>query len=82
VLPQSRIERFLTDGQQSLARFGVPAKTVIRSGGLLPAVQEEMQNEQHDLVVLGAPLPDRHGQVDLAVNRSERSFQRLKTARS
>ena len=65
-LPQSRIERFLTDGQLSLARFGVPAKTVIRSGGLLPAVQEVMQDEQHDLVVLGAPLPDRHGQVDFS----------------
>jgi sulfate transport system ATP-binding protein len=64
-LPESRIERFLRDGQQSLARFGVPAKTIIKTGGLLPAIQEEMQTEHYDLVVLGASLPDRHGQVDL-----------------
>jgi sulfate/thiosulfate transport system ATP-binding protein len=64
-LPESRIDRFLKDGQQSLERFGVPAKTMIKTGGLLPAIQEEMQTESYDLVVLGAPLPDRHGQVDL-----------------
>jgi sulfate/thiosulfate transport system ATP-binding protein len=64
-LPESRIDRFLKDGQQSLARFGVPANTIIKTGGLLPAIQEEMQTEHYDLVVLGAPLPDRHGQVDL-----------------
>lgn len=64
--PQSRIDRFLKNGQQSLARFGVPAKTTIKTGGLLSAVQEEMQNEYYDLVVLGAPLPDRHGQIDLS----------------
>lgn len=65
-LPQSRIDRFLKAGQQSLARFGVPAKTMIKTGGLLPAVQEVMQNEPHDLVVLGAPLPDRHGDIDFS----------------
>jgi sulfate/thiosulfate transport system ATP-binding protein len=64
--PPNRIERFLTDGQQSLARFGISAEAKIKSGGLLPAVQEVMQQDPHDLVVLGAPLPDRHGQVDFS----------------
>jgi len=62
--PPKRIERFLKDGQQSLARFAVPAKTLIKIGELLPAVHEVMADEPHDLVVLGAPLQDRHGQVD------------------
>lgn len=62
--PPSRIDRFLTHGQQSLARFAVPAKTIIKPGGLLPAVQDVMQDDHHDLLVLGVPLPDRHGQVD------------------
>lgn len=62
----SRIDRFLKDGQQSLARFAVPARTLIKTGGLLPAIQDVMREEPHDLVVLGAPLPDRHGQVDFS----------------
>jgi sulfate transport system ATP-binding protein len=64
-IPPSRIERFLQDGQKSLARFGVSAHTMIKAGELLPAVQGEMQKDPFDLIVLGAPLPDRHGQIDM-----------------
>lgn len=64
-IPQHRIDRFLNDGMQSLARFGMDAKTTIDRGELLDAVQKEMQDEPYDLVVLGAPLPDRFGQIDL-----------------
>jgi sulfate/thiosulfate transport system ATP-binding protein len=64
-LPQSRIDRFLKDGQKSLLRFGVPAKPLIKKGSFLSAVLEETNTENYDLVVLGAPLPDRHGQIDL-----------------
>ena len=63
---QSRIDRFLKNGQQSLARFGVTAKTSIKEGGFINAVQDEFQKEPYDLVVLGAPLPDRQGHVDLS----------------
>ncbi len=63
--PEIRIERFLADGQKSLMRFGVPAQTRIRKGGLLAAVKEEMKNEDYDLIVLGAPLPDQQGQFGL-----------------
>jgi hypothetical protein len=65
-LPPSRIDRFLSAGQQSLARFAVSSKTLVKTGGFLPAVQDVMREEPHDLVVLGAPLPDRHGQVDFS----------------
>ena len=63
---QSRIDRFLTGGQQSLAQFGVAAKTMIKEGGLLTAVQDEIAKEPYDLIVLGAPLPDRQGHVDFS----------------
>ena len=55
----TRIERFLANGQKSLARFGVPAKTLIRKGDLLQIVQNEIKENQYDLVVLGAPLPNQ-----------------------
>jgi len=62
----NRIDRFLKDGQQSLARFAVPSQTLIETGRLMPAVQKVLQKETHDLIVLGAPLPNRHGQVDFS----------------
>ncbi len=54
----SRIERFLSDGQKSLALFGLDSQTRIRKGGLLHAIQEELSMGDYDLVVLGAPLPN------------------------
>ena len=63
--PKNRVERFLVGGQNSLARFGVVSKAKIKSGALLPAVQDEMQEAEYDLVVLGAPLPDQQGQPGL-----------------
>jgi nucleotide-binding universal stress UspA family protein len=56
--PPSRIERFLANGQKSLALFGVDSRTRIRKGDLLTAIHEELNMEDYDLVVLGAPLPD------------------------
>ncbi len=55
---RKRVERFLSGGQSSLVRYGVPAETKIKTGGLVAAVQEEMKNGAYDLVVLGAPLPE------------------------
>jgi len=63
--PKNRVERFLAGGQNSLARFGVSSQAKIKSGALLSAVQEEMQQAEYDLVVLGAPLPDQQGQPGL-----------------
>ncbi len=61
----TRVERFLKDGQNSLARFGVPSNTLIRQGDVLSAIQTEMQQQDYDLVVLGAPLPGRSGHFEL-----------------
>ena len=60
-----RVERFLRDGQNSLARFGVQSEIRIREGDILPAIQAEMQGQGYDLVVLGAPLPGRSGHFEL-----------------
>ncbi|MDY6845832.1 MAG: ATP-binding cassette domain-containing protein, partial [Chloroflexota bacterium] len=64
---ETRIERFLTAGKNSLSRFGVNANIQIRKGHLISAIQEEMKNEVYDLVVLGMPLPDASGKPDLHV---------------
>jgi len=56
--PPSRIERFLANGQKSLARFGVPSKTLIKKGSLLSIIQNEVKENQYDLIVIGAPLPN------------------------
>ena len=64
--PFHRIERFLTAGKNSLARFGVQSKIRIRTGDLLPAIQEELQQEDYDLIVLGAPLPDKYRKPNLS----------------
>ena len=63
--PKNRVERFLAGGKNSLARFGVSSQAKIKSGAILPAIQNEMQQAEYDLVVLGAPLPDQQGQPGL-----------------
>ncbi len=64
--PFTRIERFLADGQNSLARFGVNAQVRIRKGNLLPAIQEELSTDNYDLIVLGAPLPEHNSKPGLS----------------
>ena len=63
---KKRIERFLVDGQNNLARFGIDSQTIVREGDLLTAIREERQNQAYDLIVLGAPLPDTQGMMGLA----------------
>jgi sulfate transport system ATP-binding protein len=60
-----RVERFLKDGQKSLARFGVQSETRISQSAVLPAIQAEMQEQEYDLIVMGAPLPGRSGHFEL-----------------
>jgi len=59
-----RIQRFLTAGKNSLARYGVKADTKIKKGELIPAIQEQLEKNPYDLLVLGAPLPDGTGKVN------------------
>jgi nucleotide-binding universal stress UspA family protein len=60
---ETRIQRFLTAGKNSLARFGVNADTCIVKGDLITAIKEQLENEAYDLVVLGAPLPNPGGKT-------------------
>ncbi len=63
--PLNRVERFLSEGVRSLARLGVPAQTMILSGNVHKEITEQMQKGAHDLLVLGAPLRPRGGEISL-----------------
>lgn len=62
---QERVERFLSGGARTLEVLGVPARTLIRTGLARDEITRELQTGGHDLLVLGAPLPDRDGNVAL-----------------
>ncbi|HSK87612.1 MAG TPA: ATP-binding cassette domain-containing protein [Anaerolineales bacterium] len=59
------IERFMAGGKHSLERFGVPTEIEIRIGHPQTQIVEEMRKGKFDLVVLGAPLPNRGGRVSI-----------------
>lgn len=60
---RQHIERFVEGGKHSLERFGVPTESEVRIGHPQTKIVEEMQKGEFDLVVLGAPLPNREGRV-------------------
>lgn len=60
-----QMERFMTGGVQSLARFGIKANQQIKKGNPLTTILEEIQAGEYDLVVMGAPLPGRSGKLAL-----------------
>jgi sulfate transport system ATP-binding protein len=60
-----RAERFLAGGVRTLALLKVPAETVIRSGEVRAEIEGQMLEGNHDLLVLGAPLNRRVGEVSL-----------------
>jgi nucleotide-binding universal stress UspA family protein len=62
---RDRAERFLLDGVRTLEVLGVPAQTAIRAGHPLDEIASQMQDNGHDLLVLGAPLTYREGEVSL-----------------
>jgi sulfate/thiosulfate transport system ATP-binding protein len=59
------VERFMAGGRHSLERFGVPTESEIRMGDPPAEIIEEMRKGEYDLVILGAPLPNRDGRVAL-----------------
>jgi len=61
---ETRIQRFLTAGKNSLSRYGVNADIKIMKGDLITAIQEQLKKDVYDLVVLGAPLPGVTGKVN------------------
>jgi nucleotide-binding universal stress UspA family protein len=62
---RQHVERFLEGGKHSLERFGVPTESEIKIGHPQTEIIEHMRTGEFDLVVLGAPLPNRDGRVSL-----------------
>jgi nucleotide-binding universal stress UspA family protein len=63
---QARAERFLEGGVQTLSILGVPARVAIRSGPIRAEITNALESGGYDLLVMGAPLPNQHGQVTLS----------------
>jgi hypothetical protein len=61
----AQAERFLAAGERSLALLGVPSRTALRTGDPYDEIGAEHDHGGHDLLVLGAPYPDRRGRVIL-----------------
>jgi nucleotide-binding universal stress UspA family protein len=55
----------MAGGKHSLERFGVPTESEIRVGNPPAEIVDEMRKGEFDLVILGAPLPNRDGRVSL-----------------
>jgi sulfate/thiosulfate transport system ATP-binding protein len=62
---RQHVGRFLEGGKHSLERFGVPTEIEIKMGNPQAAIIDEMRKGEFDLVVLGAPIPNRDGRVSL-----------------
>jgi sulfate transport system ATP-binding protein len=57
--------RFLDRSARTLRRLGVPVETRVRYGGVREEILDQIAEGQHDLLVLGAPLPGRDGRIGL-----------------
>jgi sulfate transport system ATP-binding protein len=62
---ESQAERFLLGNSRTLWRLGVNVSTRIRYGTVREQILEQLAEGQHDLLVLGAPLPGRDGTLSL-----------------
>ncbi|HLF28280.1 MAG TPA: ATP-binding cassette domain-containing protein [Anaerolineae bacterium] len=62
---RERAARFLSGGIRSLEVLGVPAQMKIRIGTVRDEIVDEVHAGKYDLLVLGAPLPDRAGRASL-----------------
>ncbi len=58
-------ERFLAAAARTLSVLGVPGRTILRQGRPLEQIRAEIQSGGHDMVVMGAALPDEDGHVSL-----------------
>jgi sulfate transport system ATP-binding protein len=62
---EAMAERFLLGNSRTLWRLGVPVSTVIRYGNPREQILAQLAEGQHDLLVLGSPLPGRDGTLRL-----------------
>jgi len=63
--PTEGAQRFLASCARTVARQGVAASTRIRFGAPREQILLERAEGQHDLLVVGAPLPRAGGHIDL-----------------
>jgi sulfate transport system ATP-binding protein len=61
----NRAERFLIGGMRTLELLRVPAETVIRTGNVHDEITDQMKEGEHDLLIMGAPLPHGGDKVSL-----------------
>jgi sulfate transport system ATP-binding protein len=59
-------ERFLAAGTRTLALLGVASQPALRRGQVRDQVRAQVREGRHDMLVLGAPLPDARGRMTLA----------------
>jgi len=62
---RDRAERFLAGGIRTLELLRVPAETIIRTGNVHDEIVHQMEEGEHDLLILGAPLPQGGDRVSL-----------------
>ena len=60
-----RAERFLKGGIRTLELLRVPAQTTVRAGNVHDEIMGQMKEGEHDLLILGAPLPQGGDRVSL-----------------
>jgi sulfate/thiosulfate transport system ATP-binding protein len=63
--PLDRVQRFLQGGVRTLDVLKVPAQTIIRTGDVRAEIKGQMREGGHDLLILGAPLNRRRGEISL-----------------
>jgi hypothetical protein len=57
--------RFLEAGSRTLTALDVPSETMIRSGEPVQEIRHQLAGDEYGLLVLGAPLPGKSGQIAL-----------------
>jgi len=58
-------ERFLARSARTLKRMGLPVATRVRHGAVREQILAQLTEGEHDLLVMGAPLPGRDGRIEL-----------------
>ncbi|HVF24777.1 MAG TPA: ATP-binding cassette domain-containing protein [Anaerolineales bacterium] len=58
-----QVVRFVAGGVQTLEMFGVPTESELKIGDPQVEIVEEIKKGEFDLVVLGAPFPQKDGRI-------------------
>jgi len=63
---RARIERYLESGVTTLETLEVPARYLILTGSVEESINNQLRKGNFDLLILGAPLADRRGQISFS----------------